>query len=294
MKSDVLVIGELLADLVTKDFVNGLSQARDFTMFQGGSPANVCANLQWMGKKTVLVSSVGKDGIGDFITNALRALSIPDQYIHRSELPTSLVLVARSKETPDFIAYRTADTQIPEIAAELIEGTRIVHSCAFALSASPAQQHIMQAFRRASALGKMISIDWNYAPQLWKDDGQDIFHAACGSHTLLKVSMDDMQRFLGSSTSLEEIKSFLAKISNNVTCLTCGKDGVWYRDEKNPTWCHEPAQPVAEVRDVTGAGDAFWSGFLYAYLDGKPTASCVARALETAAAKIQKHGPLYA
>jgi len=51
MKIDVLAIGELLADLISHEHVNTLSEAKNFQMFQGGSPANLCANVKWLGKE---------------------------------------------------------------------------------------------------------------------------------------------------------------------------------------------------------------------------------------------------
>ena len=50
---------------------------------------------------------------------------------------------------------------------------------------------------------------------------------------------------------------------------------------------------MKEVVDTTGAGDAFWAGFLYARLKGVPLQQCVQQALSIAARKIQRQGPLY-
>ena len=38
----LLAIGELLADIITTDFVDNLAEAKQFAIYQGGSPSNVC------------------------------------------------------------------------------------------------------------------------------------------------------------------------------------------------------------------------------------------------------------
>ena len=44
--------------------------------------------------------------------------------------------------------------------------------------------------------------------------------------------------------------------------------------------------------DATGAGDAFWSGFLFAYLKEFPMERCLKIALALAAIKLQNVGRL--
>jgi fructokinase len=65
-----------------------------------------------------------------------------------------------------------------------------------------------------------------------------------------------------------------------------------YKTE-NGNWTFEPALMVKRVVDTTGAGDAFWAGFIATYLEGHAIDGCVMNALQKAANKIQKKGPLY-
>jgi len=293
MNLDVLAIGELLADLVTEDYVNDLREAKSFHIYQGGSPANVCANLHWLGVKAALVSCVGNDGVGEMIIDTLRKTGLTTQYIYRSDVqPTSLVLVGRSKGTPDFIAYRMADRYIPAVDDQLVQSAQVIHTCAFALSKEPARGHILQALHRAKAQQKSISVDWNYAPEIWQETGQDVFTEVVSLRPLLKVSMDDVCRFTGQHLSIEEARTFLSGFHAKVLALTCGKDGVWYREDDQP-WTFKPADMVKEVVDSTGAGDAFWSGFLSAFLQQKTTHECIGEALRLAGRKVQHMGPLY-
>jgi sugar/nucleoside kinase (ribokinase family) len=291
---DFLALGELLADIVTADYVEKLSHAKTFQLHSGGSPANVCANLRWLGIDAALVSCIGQDSIGDFLLEELNYAGLDTSHIQRIRShPTSIVLVARSKGTPDFVAYRSADTQLGQIDEQLLNKSRIVHTCAFALSRSPAQHHILQALSIAASKQKTISIDWNYAPSMWESEGSMVFQQVCSMHPLLKVSIDDVARFVGGLPDVERAKAYLQKIPAKVVCLTCGKDGVWYRDSNDPDWKFEPAEQVRDIKDTTGAGDAFWSGFISAWLKDYDLTRCVKEGIEVAGRKIRKFGPLY-
>ncbi len=292
---DVLALGEVLVDLLSEEFVADLSQARTFRMHAGGSPANLCANLNWLGANTAIVSGVGQDKIGDFVLNALQSNRVDTRYVERvPQQPTSMVVVGRSKDTPDFIAYRGADYHIGPVDQSLISSSRIVHTTAFALSREPARRNILEAFKYAFHQNKITSVDWNFAPSLWTESGNDVWSTLLETRPLLKISHDDISRFYGNALTIDDARLNLDKISSRAICLTCGKDGVWYRGDASGSWIHHTATPVLEVKDTTGAGDAFWSGFLFEFNNGRNGEECVKKGLAIAAQKIQKVGPLYA
>lgn len=293
MQTDFLAVGELLADLITTGYCDGLQHAETFQLFSGGSPANVVANLNLLGKKAMLVSCVGNDSIGKFLLNAIKKTGVPDLYIQVSNsYPTSIVLVSRSKNSPDFIAYRGADAQLKFIDSALLENAKIIHTTAFALSKNPAQEVILKALAVAKGVGKIISVDWNFAPSIWNEDnGKTVFNTITQLSPMLKISLDDMVRFFGVQGNAEECKQKLEKFSFSLVCLTCGKDGVWYKNA-GALWQHQPAIPVKEVIDTTGAGDAFWAGFMAAFLEEKAVDNCITSGLRLAARKIQQQGQL--
>jgi fructokinase len=72
--------------------------------------------------------------------------------------------------------------------------------------------------------------------------------------------------------------------------LTMGKEGSLL-SEDGRLLCHMPARSI-EVKDATGAGDAFWAGFLVALLDGHPRERCLLFAREVVELKLQTVGTL--
>jgi fructokinase len=98
------------------------------------------------------------------------------------------------------------------------------------------------------------------------------------------VSLDDVARFTGEALTVAAARAYLLGVPSGVTCLTCGAEGVWYKGD-GEDWHHQPAEPVV-VKDATGAGDAFWAGFLTGWMAGQPTEGCVQRGIATAARRL--------
>jgi fructokinase len=74
-------------------------------------------------------------------------------------------------------------------------------------------------------------------------------------------------------------------------CLTKGKNGVVVSDVNHGMFFQE-AIPIDEIKDTTGAGDAFWTGFLYAQLSHKTLEESVTIAQKLASIKLQNVGRL--
>ncbi len=285
--SKVLVVGELLADLISQEYVPNLSLAKTFVLHQGGSPCNFAVQLKKQGIESLVVACVGNDGIGKYLIEELKRVGLEERYIQLSgTFPTSLVLVARSKDTPDFIAYRMADKQILPIAEATIDEVAIVHSCAFALSQEPARASILEAFSYAHKRGKLVSVDWNFAPQIWgQDDGKAVLGEICNYSPLIKFSLDDVARFAGQDLSISSAKDFISSYKARLKVLTCGSQGVWYT-ANGDAWQYKPVIPVNNMVDATGAGDAFWSGVIKSYLTNESVAQQIENGLHIAALKI--------
>ncbi|MCG7856049.1 carbohydrate kinase family protein [Flavihumibacter sp.] len=286
--SFVLAIGEALIDAVSTEFVDNLSYARQLEIKPGGSPANFCRFLHQLGTPAQLVAAIGEDGFSKIIMDDMQAKGIDTKYIQvMKEHATTLIVVGKSKGTPDFSAYRDADMQIAEVDDQLINDCSIIHSTAFAMSKLPARETILTAMHKAKGLGKKISIDWNYAENIWgKPNNADIvFRQITELLPLLKFSLDDASRFTGRDLDAKAAIEWLSQFNTDVTCLTCGADGVWFRMQ-NMNWDHVPAPPV-EVRDSTGAGDSFWAGFIHAYLKNASINECINNAISTASKRLQ-------
>ncbi len=267
---DILSVGELLIDMMSTDFADSLAEISNFQRLPGGSPANMCMNMARLGNKAKLVATVGKDDMGQFLLDFVKTLPIDCTDIQQVTNPTTLILVTRSKTVANFEAYRGADCQIlsKQLNSKILKKVSIYHTTCFALSQKPAQNTILKAAHKAAKLGCTLSIDANYAQKIWPNraNAQKVVAEYCSLGAIIKMSEVDWERLYETPlTTPQESIRFLLDLGAKEVCLTLGGDGCWVANQKETHFI--PARKVP-VKDTTGAGDAFWSGYLTAYLDG--------------------------
>lgn len=293
---DILCIGEILIDFIGHEKNASISKTKNYHRFLGGSPTNVAVNATRLGLKSAIVASCGKDGLGDFIVDKLKDNDVDTSYINRaSGLPTSIILVSKSMDTPDFTAYREADCVIPEdlVTDTLLISSKIYHTTCFALSKNPARTTILQGAQRASDLGLQLSIDLNYSEKIWPDrnKAKAVISEYLSYNPLLKLSVDDCYRYFDSHKTYDEIFNYFHSKGVETICLTKGKDGVSVSD-LNEGLIYQEALQIKDIEDVTGAGDAFWTGFLYAQINHKSLLDSISIAQKLAKIKLQNVGRL--
>jgi fructokinase len=253
-------------------------------------------NSTRLGLNTIMVATVGNDGFGSYITERLSSAGVNTNHLRvLDKKSTSVIFVSRSEGTPDFIPYRSADCCIYEdqISSEILSHTKIFHTTCFALSKNPAQKTILKKAQEAYNLGCRLSIDLNYARKLWKSQKKafKVIKTYCQFNPLIKISEDDMLRLFEKELPHEEIFDFFHHQGVDTVCLTLGSKGVKL-SQKGKETIQMPAIKIDKVMDSTGAGDAFWSGFLFAYTKEKSINECLDIALKLAALKLQNVGRL--
>lgn len=293
---DILSVGEALIDFIGHEADTLINNTRDFHRYLGGSPTNVAMNSARLGLKTTLVACVGKDGFGDYILKRIEEVGIDSRYIVRSKKnPTSTIFVSRSSNTPDFIPYREADYHILEdqIPKELLSQSKLFHTTCFALSKDPSQSTILAKAREAFNLGCKLSIDVNYSEKIWNDRERalEVIKEYCSYNPLIKISEDDVSRLFLNQLAQDEVFEFFHSHGAETVCLTLGKNGV-ILSEINKPQLRLPAIKINKIMDATGAGDAFWSGFLFAYIKEYSMKETLQIALKLAALKLQNVGRL--
>ncbi|TDD96637.1 carbohydrate kinase [Flavobacterium cellulosilyticum] len=293
---DILCVGEVLVDFIGHQEGVLINETRDYHRYLGGSPTNVAMNATRLGLNTTLIASVGDDGFGSYILERLSSVSLNTNHVNVLEdKSTSVIFVSRSDGTPDFIPYREADCCIYEeqITAEILSQTKIFHTTCFALSKNPAQETILKKAQEAYKLGCQLSIDVNYAKKLWnsQEEAFQVIKTYCSFNPLIKISEDDMMRLFEKELPHEDIFNFFHNEGVDIVCLTLGSKGVKL-SQKGKGIIQLPAIKIDKVMDSTGAGDAFWSGFLFAFIKEKTIDECLGIALKLAALKLQNVGRL--
>ncbi len=273
---EVICAGELLVDLISTEYAKDFAAADTYRRLAGGSPANLAMNLAHLGRRVGLVATVGQDDAGRLLVSEVAEAGVDTTYIRRDERPTTLILVTKSRATSNFEPYRSADGEIlpVQFPAEWLEATRLFHTTAFALSREPARSSILAAAGRVVAAGGLLSIDANYADKIWPDReaAREVIGEYLGWGALAKFSDVDYERLFGEPVDdPERAAQRIRDLGARMVCLTLGERGCYVLADDGGFPL--PSLPVA-VKDTTGAGDAFWSGFLAAYLSGNEWKGC--------------------
>ncbi|MBC7227832.1 MAG: sugar kinase [Thermoflexales bacterium] len=291
---DLLAVGEAVVDLISVEEADSLRDARAFRVYAGGSPANIARTVARLGGRAALVARVGDDPFGHFLRAELEGAGVLcDGLVLDPAAQTTVIFVSQTRKTPDFLAYRDADFRLtPEqVTEEAVGRARMIHVSAFALSRPPARYATERALRLGQERGCILSVDPNYSPRLWPDqeEAMRILEGALALATLTKPSLDDARRLFGPGLSPEGYIRKFHELGPSVVVLTMGPEGVLVSEGEHIQPI--PALPVP-VADATGAGDAFWGGFLVALLDGLPLPDCARFAQHVAARKLAAVGPL--
>lgn len=293
---DIICIGEVLIDFIGHEVNTSINRTKDYHRFLGGSPTNVAVNSSRLGLHSILVASCGQDGLGDYVIRKLKANNVNTDFIGKSDtVPTSVIFVSKSTETPDFIPYRQADCEIFEnqLPDEIIANAKIFHTTCFALSKNPARRTILNRAKKAAELGLKLSIDINFSERIWPDreEAKQVLSEYLSNDPLVKLSEDDCYRLFASVKSEEFIFDYFHKMGVSTICLTKGKNGVVVSDVEKGLF-FQKAIPIEEIKDTTGAGDAFWTGFLFAQLRQYDLNTSITIAQKLASIKLQNVGRL--
>ena len=292
---DVLTIGEMVVDFISDEKTDTLSNASTFRRHLGGSPANIAVYVSKLGGASAVIAKTGIGAFGTFLKGELQRHGVTTDYLlmdHRTH--TTVIFVSSTSATPDFEEFRSGDYLLrpEEISDEAISRARVVHASTFALSCEPCRSAVMEAFRKAREMDKIVSLDPNYSRRIWPDykEARRVIREAYRYVDVTKPSADDARRVFGPDYGPEQYIEMFHDLGAEVVVFTMGEEGNLVSENGRVT-AHVPARPV-EVVDATGAGDAFWAGFLTATLDGNSAEDSVLFAREIVERKLATKGPL--
>ncbi len=292
---DLLAVGETLVDFISVEQTDWLRNATTFRRFLGGSPANIAVNVSKLGGSAAVISKTGIGAFAQFIKSELQRHGVSIEYLimdHRNR--TTVAFVSSTSGKPDFEIARSGDYLLrpEEIPEEAVERARVVHASTFALSLEPCRSAVRKAFKLAHEQGKIVSLDPNYSARIWPHhkEARRVLEEMYQYVNITKPSLDDAGRIFSREYGPEQYIEMFHEMGAETVILTMGKEGILISDDGHLVG-HVPARPV-EVKDATGAGDAFWAGFLVALLDGNSLERCALIARELVELKLGKVGPL--
>lgn len=265
---DIVSLGELLIDFTE----SGRSPAgmRLFEQNAGGAVTNLLCAAAQCGAKTGYIGKVGADMHGAFLKQSLINAGVDVRgLIEADDVFTTLAFVAlqpNGEREFSFARKPGADTQLrsDEVDADMLEHTRIFHTGSLSLTQEPVRSATYEAIDRAKAAGAIISYDPNYRASLWssKDEAIRYMRSLIVTADIMKVSDEELPLLTG-ETDPEQATDVLLDQGVKLVAVTLGAKGAFIR-------VRSESRLVPGFRsnaiDTTGAGDAFFGGFLYRFL----------------------------
>lgn len=262
---DVVALGELLVDFTySGKSENGM---RLFEQNPGGAPANVLCALSNLGMRTAFIGKVGADMHGEFLRAVLTEKGVDTSgLITSNDTFTTLAFVELSDSGErrfSFARKPGADTCLSkeELNPALLQAGKIFHFGSLSLTDEPVRSATLEAVRAAKQAGAIISYDPNYRAPLWKSESEAVekMRSVLSLVDVIKISDEEIGLITGTD-SKEQAAAFLMEQGVSCVIITLGKNGAY---AKNKTGSAQVGVPNTPVVDTTGAGDAFWGGFLY-------------------------------
>ncbi|HET9594843.1 MAG TPA: 5-dehydro-2-deoxygluconokinase [Anaeromyxobacteraceae bacterium] len=287
---DVLCLGRLALDLYAQQLGARLEDASTFSKYLGGSSANIAFGCARLGLRTGMISRVGDDHAGRFLTEALAAEGCDVSHVSVDpERLTALVLLGiKDRETFPLVFYRQncADMAVREEDAEesYLATARALLVTGTHFSTDHTHRVSTLALERARRHGVKTVLDIDYRPVLWGLTGPaagDRRYVASGRVTAhlqgilpsfdLVVGTVEEFRVAGGEEDLVAALRAVRGHTQATLVVKLGADGCAVVEGPVPASIdgalRVPGFPV-EVMNVLGAGDAFMAGLLRGWLGG--------------------------
>ncbi len=262
----VISIGEMLIDFIPKEKGYGLKDVNNFIKMPGGAPANVCVCVSRFGGDSKFIGQVGKDGFGDFLKNTLISEGVDTTHVFQTDQAhTALAFVTLTDQGErDFAFYRnpSADQILDENQIKDVDfKNSIYHFCSLSLDDYPLKEAVKKSILKARKQNSLISFDPNLRLSLFNNHMayQNVILEFIEFADLLKVS-DDELFFITKIKDEKKAIEFLFDRHIKYLVLTRGKDGVSYFTKDTQI---DVKGYSVDVKDTTGAGDAWIGSFLY-------------------------------
>lgn len=259
------------------DFTPVSGMKNTYTANPGGAPANVAVSAARNGIRSGFLGKLGNDDFGRLLVSTLKNDNVDILLPELTDEATTTLAFVSLDEKGDrsftFARKPGADMLLSIGDVEKVDFSSwdIVHAGSVSQSQSPEKDAVLFALKKAKEAGKLVSFDINFRDKIWgfeecKAEVLKVFPYV----DLLKISEEELD-FLGGR---ENIPAFMKTYDITVTVLTMGGDGaaVYYMGENNTDASgknvFEIIIPAMKVKctDTTGAGDAYWGGFLSSLL----------------------------
>ncbi len=311
-RHDIACLGRLAVDLYAQQLGARLEDVSSFAKYLGGSSANIAFGVARLGLRAAMVSRVGDEQMGRFLTETLarEGCDISQVQIDPQRLTALVLLGLKDRDTFPLLFYREncADMAIDPllIDEDFIAGCRALLITGTHLSAPTVRAASSQALAHAARHGVLRVLDIDYRPVLWgltkRGEGANRYVADAQVTAQLQAVLPQFDLLIGTEeefliaggvahdllASLRAVRAVTAaalvvKLGAAGCCFIPGpvpqqlEDALTVQGER------------VEVMNVLGAGDAFAAGLMTGFLRGMDFAGAARLANACGAIVVSRH-----
>ena len=292
---DVLAMGRSCIDLYAHQIGVPITDVTSFDAYVGGCPTNVSVGARRLGLRSVLLTAVGDDQVGDFVTAFLDREHVDTRFIPRKpgRRTSAVILTIQPPDKFPLTFYRDncADRAltVDDVARAPVGDSRVVFLTGTGLSHEPSRAATFAAAAAARAAGVAVVVDIDYRADQWE--------SASAFADQMRLLLRAATLAVGTEEELAAAAGSTDVAAGAATALSSGIEAlILKRGARGSTVFRPGAAPAdvapfpIEVLNVLGAGDAFASGFLYGYLQGWPHERAARMGNATGAIVVTRHG----
>lgn len=309
---DLACLGRLAVDLYAQQFGSRLEDARSMAMYLGGSSANLAFGVARLGLKSAMLSRVGNEQMGRFLTETLEQEGCDTSQVQIDpERLTGMVLLGlKDRDTFPLLFMREncADMAVEAdaISEDFMAQCRALAITGTHLSTPGTRSASQTALAYAKKHGVTRVLDIDYRPVLWgltaRGAGENRYVADAHVTQQLQEMLPEFDLLVGTEEEffiaggiagdLMACLRAVRQLSAATLVVKRGADGCSVIEgdipaniDDAPTFQGERV----EVLNVLGAGDSFLSGLMASLLQGKDWAESTQVANACGAIVVSRH-----
>lgn len=299
-KRDIVLIGRAAIDLNPNEIHRPLSEAKTFSMYLGGSPANLAVGINKLGHEVGFIGCVSNDQFGDFIENYFKARNIDTSQMTRAKHGENLGLTFTEILSPtesSILMYRNmaADFMIaPEdVHEDYLKDSKMLLISGTALAASPSREACFMALRYAKKHGVCVIFDIDHRDYTWKSKADmAIYYSLVGEQSDIIIGSRqefELMEYLPEQNTVSDhelAEKYMAKGAKIVIIKHGAKGSVAYTAEQK---AYVVQSYKIKLLKSFGGGDAYGSAFIHGLLAQWPIEQCLQYATAHAAMVVASH-----
>jgi sugar/nucleoside kinase (ribokinase family) len=259
------------------------------TEMSGGSVANTIAGFANLGGRAGYIGRVSDDQLGEIFNHDMRSLGVDIRLQPAPDgAPTArshIMITADGQRTMNTYLGACTELGVADITPDAFGKPKAVLIEGYVWDIAQGPELARKAMELAAKARSTVAL--SLSDSFCVERHRESFAAAIRDGVQIVVADEDEINVLMGTDNFDDTLEAIRDYENLFVMTRSDKGSVIvHRGEQHV----QPATPVEQVIDTTGAGDAYCAGFLYGWVHDKSLAECARAGTLCATAVIQQVG----